>query len=356
MNSSFSKSIVFQNFEELIAQIGLSAKDRQVFILTDTTVNELWVSRIVAARPELEKAEILEVEPGEDSKSIEVCNQLWNHLLECNADRNALFINIGGGMVTDLGGFVASTYKRGISFIHVPTSLLGMVDAANGGKTGINHHHIKNCIGSFQLPKQVIIYPGFLATLSKSELKSGFAEMLKHGLICNQSHWNDLISLEELKPDNIQKHIPLSISIKEDIVQKDFFEKGERKLLNLGHTIGHAIESHSIETKNPMTHGEAVALGIICESLIALHLQLINEVDHSIIQSGITKFFNPNNYRIPEFNQIKEYLLNDKKNENGRLLLSLPSAIGSALYNIPVATETINQCYNHAFGFENLSR
>lgn len=355
MKSSSSKSIVFDTFEELITQISLLAKGRQVFVLTDSTVNQLWMPRILAANPELENAEILEVEPSEDSKSIEICIQLWNHLLESNADRHALLINIGGGMVTDLGGFVASTYKRGIGFIHIPTTLLGMVDAANGGKTGINHHHIKNCIGSFQLPEQVFIYPGFLETLSKSELKSGFAEMLKHGLIRDQFHWNDLIALEEINSVNVQKHILRSVTIKEEIVQNDFFEKGERKLLNLGHTIGHAIESHYIEMQNPITHGEAVALGIICETLIALNLKLINEVDCLIIQSGIRKFFNPDNYQLPKFDQIKNYLLNDKKNENRQMLLSLPTTIGSALYNTPVTTEVINQCYDQAFGFKNLA-
>jgi len=348
-------SLLFDTFEGLINEVSLSAKDRQVFILTDSSVNELWIPRFIATNPEWGQVEILEVEPGEDSKSIEVCSQLWNHMLECNADRNALLINIGGGVITDLGGFVASTYKRGINFIHVPTSLLGMVDAANGGKTGINHHHIKNCLGSFQLPEQVLIYPGLLETLSQVEMKSGFAEMLKHGIIRDFSHWNDLIALEEFNLSNIRKFIPRSVAIKEEIVQNDFFEKGERRLLNLGHTVGHAIESYCIETQNPITHGEAVALGIICESRIAFQLNLINESDYSTIQSGIRKFFNPNNYRIPKFDKIKNYLLNDKKNENGQLLLSLPSAIGAALYNIPVTTDVINQCYNQTFEFESLS-
>lgn len=339
-------SLTFEGFaNNLNEKIG----NRKVFILTDENLNEIWISRLIKEIPALSKAAIMVVEAGESSKSIEICSHLWSELLESNADRNALLINIGGGMVTDLGGFVAGAYKRGIAFIHVPTSLLAMVDAANGGKTGINHHHIKNSIGSFYLPEQVLVYPGFLETLSPKELKSGFAEMLKHGLIRSQTHWSNLVAMEKIASGTIADYILESIRIKEVIVQSDFYEKNERKLLNVGHTVGHAIESYFMETGKPIAHGEAVALGLICESKIACSLSILGVTDFEEIVRGITKFFNLADYAIPSFEKIRPFILNDKKNANDSLMFSLPKAIGDASYNIKVDISVVEQAYIQVF-------
>jgi len=341
MKSVIKTSTHVDGLNSLLKEVIRITQGREVFILTDSRVSENWMGGFISANKNIGKVEILEVEPGEGAKSIEVCAQLWNHLLECNADRNAIIINIGGGTITDLGGFVAATYKRGIPFIQIPTTLLGMVDAANGGKTGINHHHTKNSIGSFQLPEAVFIFPGFLETLEELQLKSGFAEMLKHGLIKDAHHWKELTLLSEITVQSIKPHIARSISIKEEVVGNDFFEKGERKILNVGHTIGHAIESFSIESGNHITHGEAVALGMICESHISKQNSMLNEKDYHQIIDGISRFFPPTDYSLPKFEELSHYMLNDKKNANGKLLFSLPTGIGSATYNIEVSLDDV---------------
>lgn len=350
MNSVFKASTQFGDLGSLLQEVIKISEGRKVFILTDTSVGEIWIDDFISTNENLGEVEILEVEPGEGSKSIEVCAQLWDHLLECNADRNALLINIGGGVITDLGGFVAATYKRGIPFIQIPTTLLGMVDAANGGKTGINHYHTKNSIGSFQLPEAVLIFSGFLETLEELELKSGFAEMLKHGLIKDAQHWKELVALSEITSESVRPNILRSVSIKEEVVSNDFYEKGERKILNVGHTVGHAIESYFMENGNHIAHGEAVALGMICESHIAKQLALLNETDYDEISKGITKFFSQDDYSLPEFDALSHYLLNDKKNANGKVLFSLPTAIGSATYNIEVSLDQIRVSYSEVFG------
>lgn len=348
MSSYTPTSNFFDSIEALTQEIESLANGRQIFLLTDTNVSSAWLDDFICSNEHLGEMEILELEPGESAKSIEVCSQLWNHLLECNADRQAMLINLGGGVITDLGGFVAATYKRGIPFIHVPTSLLGMVDAANGGKTGINHHHTKNSIGSFQLPEAVLIYPGFLESLDSTGLKSGFAEMLKHGLIKDASHWQQLTMLETITEENISPLIPRSVQIKEQIVASDFYEKGERKLLNVGHTVGHAIESYFLQKETPIAHGEAVALGIIAEAQLAKDINLLSEQALTEIVNAVSKFFPPADYDLPAFYALSNYIVNDKKNVQGKLLFSLPAAIGSAQYNVEVDMTQVECAYNAA--------
>ncbi|HEY8404547.1 MAG TPA: 3-dehydroquinate synthase [Flavobacteriales bacterium] len=345
MSNSIPCSKFFDTLEALTKEVTTMANGRKIFLLTDTNVSNAWLDKFICSNEDLGEIEILELEPGESAKCIEVCAQLWDHLLECGADRHALLINFGGGVITDLGGFVAATYKRGIPFIHVPTSLLGMVDAANGGKTGINHHHTKNSIGSFQLPQAVLIYPGFLESLDDIELRSGFAEMLKHGLIKDANHWKQLTALESITAQNIGPLIARSVQIKEEVVAADFYEKGERKLLNVGHTIGHAIESFFIEKQAPIAHGEAVALGIMAEAQLAKDLKLLTEEHLKMIASAVSKFFRPADYALPAFEEISDYIVNDKKNAQGKLLFSLPTGIGRAQYNIEVNMEQVKKAY-----------
>ena len=225
----------FSQLNEFIYQLNPS----KLFILCDENTHEYCLPILL---PNMEincPFEIIEIEAGEEMKTIETATQLWEILTEFEADRKALLLNLGGGVITDLGGFVASTYKRGIKFINLPTSLLGMCDASIGGKTGIDHQFIKNIVGTFALPERIFVFSNFLKTLPFRELKSGFAEMMKHGLIADKKHWDDLINLPEISVEHIQPHIETSMKIKENIVHIDYQEKNIRKVLNFGHTIGH---------------------------------------------------------------------------------------------------------------------
>lgn len=339
----------FPSIDSLLLGLEKLLHGRRAFILTDSTVKQLWVEPCFRKSSSFQDTIVLEVAPGELSKSIGVCSTLWNTLLEYSADRNTVLINIGGGSITDLGGFVASTYKRGIGFIHIPTTLLAMVDAAHGGKNGINHHHTKNCIGNFQLPIDTLICSEFLTTLPYIELKSGFAEMLKHGLLGDKSHWNELTSENEITLEHIRRFISTSNDIKLQIVGNDFYEQGERKLLNLGHTVGHAIESYFLEVEQPISHGEAVALGIICETEIAYQLNNISKEDKTQIINSIHKFYHPEEYHLPSFAPLRNYIQNDKKNHGTDILMSIPTNIGNATYDIKVPIGTVEKSYNLCF-------
>lgn len=273
--------------------------------------------------------EILEIELGESNKVIETCNQLWISLLELGADRNSAIINIGGGVVTDLGGFLASTFMRGISFINIPTSLLAMVDASIGGKTGIDIENVKNAVGTFSLPELTIINSNFLQTLPNNQLKSGFAEMLKHALIADKNHWNELKNLKEISTENISPFIEKSVSIKKNIVEKDFKETGLRKTLNFGHTIGHAIESFSLHSKKPLLHGEAIAIGMYYETKLSHQKNMLSDDDYIEITSVITHFFSDELHYKFTLNDIISFMKNDKKNQYNTIMMSLLTEIGN---------------------------
>lgn len=327
----------FTALNEYISQI----KPSQIFILCDENTHQYCAPILLGNLTTNSPIEILEIEAGEEMKTIETAINLWEILTEYEADRKALIINLGGGVITDLGGFVASTYKRGIDFIHLPTSLLSMCDASIGGKTGIDHLFHKNIVGTFANPKGIFIYPKFLETLPFIELRSGFAEMLKHGLIADKTHWETLSNLENLNIENIAPYIETSMKIKEKVVNLDFQEEHIRKTLNFGHTIGHAIESLFLATQNIIPHGEAVALGMICETYIS-HLQgLINENTANNIISKIQKFYPKLDISLFDNQQIINLMQNDKKNQNGTINFSLLSEIGLGNYNQKCSTENI---------------
>src|SRR5690606_32174448 len=205
---------------------------------------------------------------GEENKNIDFCIGIWKMLLDFGAERNSLLINLGGGVVTDMGGFAASTYKRGIDFVQIPTTLLSQVDASIGGKTGIDLDTVKNIIGTFTQPEAVYINVDFLNTLDKRQLVSGFAEMIKHDFIFDASYFEDLKGFSFDRPD--EDLIYRSVGIKNEVVKQDPKESGLRKILNFGHTIGHAVETYSIDNDdNPLLHGEAIAVGMICEAYLS---------------------------------------------------------------------------------------
>lgn len=345
----FTPSEIFHSKTAFVKSLQLAIGERKTILLTDENVTELWLADLLPNLPRASEVEVIEIEAGESSKSLSICSHIWSHLLECNAGRDAVLLNFGGGVVSDIGGFAASCYKRGIGYLNIPTTLLAMVDAANGGKTGIDHEGIKNVIGTYASPEATLILPEFLETLSTQELKSGFAEMLKHALISGSGHWRELLETDTDDWVEIAVHIEKSARIKEAIVRNDFFESGERKLLNLGHTIGHAIESGFLRKSAPVTHGEAIALGIMVETLIAVRMNLADEKTGSEIIQGISRFFNPSDYSPPSFTEISEFLSNDKKNVQGQIKMSLPEKIGSVLVNVTADPQLIEQVYTSFF-------
>lgn len=335
-----------QNIESLNALIEEhSSKASSVFILTDENVSNHCIPGFISACSCLAEAEVIELEAGEANKALEVCGHLWTHLLERNADRHSLVINLGGGVISDLGGFVATTYKRGIQFLNIPTTLMGMVDAAIGGKNGIDHDEVKNCIGTFSQPLSTIVYPGFLETLDARQLKSGFAEMLKYGLIAEEQLWKDLIAIDTLTVQSLSPFIKQCATIKEQLVAEDYKEGGKRKLLNLGHTVGHALESFYIQQGLLMTHGECVAAGIAIEAKLAFDFGICSEEVSTHIYKCVSKFFALKDYSLPPFDSLFSYLKNDKKNKEGSIRFVLPSKIGKAVYDVEIDAAQIEKSY-----------
>jgi len=241
------------------------------FILTDEHTGEHCLPLLQSRFEHLnDRYDVIEVSAGEESKNIDFCSGIWKMLIDFSADRHSLMINLGGGVIGDMGGFAASTYKRGIDFVQVPTTLLSQVDASVGGKTGIDFDNLKNIIGTFTSPKAVFIEHAFLETLPQRQILSGYAEMLKHGLIQDANYWNELKNLGSLLQLPAAELVYQSVAIKNKVVVADPFEKGFRKCLNFGHTIGHAVETYSLQNDDDhITHGEAVAIGMICEAWLS---------------------------------------------------------------------------------------
>lgn len=336
-------TILNDNFSQLNDFLS-SRSFSKIFILVDENTHEYCLP-VLLGNLETDLAfEILEIEPGEEMKNIQTANQLWEILTEMQADRKALVINLGGGVITDMGGFVASTYKRGIQFINIPTTLLSMCDASIGGKTGIDLMHYKNMVGTFTFPEQIFVYPKFLETLPYKELRSGFAEMLKHGLIADRKHWENLIHISKLDFESVIPHIETSMEIKQSVVQQDFQEKNIRKTLNFGHTIGHAIESLCLNQGNPVLHGEAVAMGMITETYLSFAEGLISEEDCTIIIENIQKYYPYMDISDFKDEDIFELLINDKKNTDSKINFSLITGIGSCTFDYQCSRKKISSC------------
>lgn len=333
-------SILDADFSQLNHFI-TNLKPTQLLILVDENTHEYCLPTLLGNLVTEIPFEIIEIEAGEELKTLETAAQLWEILTEFETDRKALMINLGGGVITDMGGFIASTYKRGIPFVNIPTTLLGMCDASIGGKTGIDHQFLKNIIGTFAQPEQIFVFPAFLNTLPFEELRSGFAEMLKHGLITDENHWSDLISIKELTPSNIFLFIEKSMMIKQNVVQQDFTEQNIRKTLNFGHTIGHAIESLFLLKGKPIMHGEGVALGMICETRISFLQDLISEETSNNIVFNIRKFYPQLNISEFSLEEMVNLMKNDKKNSAGNINFSLLTGIGSSTFNCSVSLEDL---------------
>ncbi len=310
-----------------------------VYILADENILAHCIPLLLNEVDYLQNAEIIEVESGEENKNIEVAVRLWEHLTANRASRNTLWINVGGGVICDLGGFVASTYKRGISFVNIPTTLLAQVDAAIGGKTGIDFLHYKNHIGLFNPAELTYVNPLFLNTLPKREVLSGFAEIIKHALIADRHYWNAIRELNFSSFARWKKIIEHSINIKLNIVAADPHDNGLRQVLNFGHTVGHALETWFLHTAVPYLHGEAIAQGMIAEAYLSVKNGLLNQEEFEEIAGFIRSMYGE--CRSFDVVEVLEIMQQDKKMNGNQMRFSLLERIGYAKFACPVATEDV---------------
>ncbi len=320
-----------------------------IYILVDVNTHTHCLPHFMAQIDTEAHFEIIEIEAGEQHKTIETCVGVWNALSELGADRKSLIINLGGGVVTDLGGFVACTFKRGIKYINIPTSLLAMVDASVGGKTGVDLGTLKNQVGVINSGDMVLIDTSFLDTLPQNHLKSGLAEMLKHGLIYDRKYWNTLVDLSKMTLEDLDALIYESVEIKYEIVTKDPLENNVRKHLNFGHSLGHAIESYylSNDQKPELLHGEAIAIGMILESYLSSRLLNFPREDLNHITKVILHLFKKVNIEQSDYDAIIDLLKYDKKNEHGNINFVLLEAIGQPKIDCLVENELILEAFQY---------
>ncbi|NRB58902.1 MAG: 3-dehydroquinate synthase [Winogradskyella sp.] len=330
----------------------------KIFILVDSNTHDYCLPSFMAELNNGDiKVEVMEIPDGEDHKTIDICTGVWEALSQYYADRKSLIINLGGGVVTDLGGFVASTYMRGISYINVPTSLLAMVDASVGGKTGVDLGTLKNIVGVISEGEMVLIDPSFLATLPRNHMVSGYAEMLKHGLIRDKDYWNTLTHLEDLDISHLNQLIYDSVVIKNKVVTEDPTEKGLRKILNFGHTLGHAIESYflGIADKEPLLHGEAIAIGMILEAYISTKVCGLSLEEFESIKTGILKTFSKVEITNRDQEVIIDLLKYDKKNSHGTVKFVLLETIGQPKIDCLADNELIFEAFKYYNTYLNIS-
>ena len=322
-----------------------ASKPSAVFIFVDSNTQEKCRSLFMQKLETDLNIEVIEMEPGEENKHIETCSGVWNALSELGADRKSLMINVGGGVVTDLGGFVASTFKRGISFINVPTTLLAMVDASVGGKTGVDLGNLKNQVGVITEPEMVLIDTRYLHTLEAAEMRSGLAEILKHGLIASESYWQKAINLKELTTEDLEDLILESVEIKKKIVQQDPTENNIRKTLNFGHTFGHAIESYFLthSHKNKLLHGKAVAAGMIIAAFLSSKLTGLSATELEQITYHHKTLYPVVDLEAEDHEQVLNLLKFDKKNSHGNINFVLLEKIGRPVIDVQVPQDLLSQ-------------
>ena len=338
--NSAGHAIHFETGLSPLQEIIDSGKYSKVFVFVDRNTGESCLPVFQEMLEDYSSFDLIETDPGEENKNIDFCIGIWKTLLDFEADRKCLMINLGGGVITDMGGFVASTYKRGIDFINIPTTLLSQVDASVGGKTGIDIDNVKNMVGTFTLPQAVFIETVFLKSLPERELLSGFAEMIKHGLIADATYF------QELKDSDYKSvtaaAIYRSVEIKNEVVTEDPLEKGLRKILNFGHTIGHAVESYSLsKDKKPLTHGEAIAIGMVCEAYLSHKNSDLSTEELQEISAYIKSVYPAYKIKEKSFPQLAVLMQSDKKNEHGNILFSLLESIGKCTYNCRVSESDV---------------
>ena len=330
----------------LVKLIEGNYRSSRIGIMVDENTHDCCLDYILSIHPKFENSEIILLPTGEENKVMEVCFQVWEALTEYNFSRKDLIINLGGGVVTDMGGFIASIYKRGMDFIHIPTSLLGMVDASIGGKTGIDLGNYKNQLGVINHPKAIFIDPSFLDTLPAEEIIYGYAEMLKHALIRDKILWEEIKYINNDSELTSLDVLVKSIKIKVDIIDEDPLEGGLRKILNFGHTIGHGLEGYYLGKSN-LAHGHCVALGLCAEAYLSWQKGLLSKEDYIDIENCIRRSFHFISISAEEITEILKLVHNDKKNSEDQIKCCLISGIGSCLYDQIVTDDEIANSLFH---------
>jgi len=342
MNVYFSEK-GYENINKLLQTKNYSS----IFVLTDSNTNDncspIFLAEITTEIP----IEIIEIETGEEQKNITTCIEIWNILLEFQADRKSLLIGLGGGVITDITGFIASVFKRGIDFVNVPTSLLAMVDAAIGGKNGVDLANLKNQIGTITQAKSVLVDFRFLNTLPDREIRSGYAEMLKHGLIQDLEYWRKLANFKNIDFTELDGLIIHSIEIKTKITSQDLTEKSIRKSLNFGHTLGHAIESYCLENpeKTKLLHGEAIAVGMILASFLSFKKNLLSKENYLNIKKTLKDIYPLVEFNRQDIEEIIKLLSFDKKNQHKKMLFVLLDGIGNFKIDQIIENELIFEAF-----------
>jgi len=342
---------VLQEFNRILEDF--QGQYSKIFIFCDENSSQYCLPYLIEHVPMLIGAELIEIESGEQNKTLSICNDVWKTMSESNADRNAFIVNLGGGVVCDMGGMIASLYKRGIRFFHIPTTLLSQVDASVGGKLAVDLDGHKNQIGLFRNPDLVLIVPEFLKTLPQRHWVSGLAEVYKHALISDAEYWSFLVGMDLKNEEYLTSLLHKSISIKNNIVLQDWEEKGLRKTLNFGHTVGHAIESQALEKGRDLLHGEAVAIGMLVETILSQMINGFAAEDFQIIKSSLEGVFPLQAIDETELPELIEWMRNDKKNDDSQINFTLLKEIGEAEFNkicsveqIEEAIRTYNTCLN----------
>jgi 3-dehydroquinate synthase len=340
-------SVFIAPFEKSVAEFLQDKKYSKIIVLMDEQTKKYCYPRVKTVLP---KHEIIVIKSGEQNKNLLACEQIWSAMTKAQLDRHALMLNLGGGVIGDMGGFCAATYKRGIDFVQIPTTLLSQVDASVGGKLGIDFQGFKNHLGVFTLPNAVLIDPVFLQTLSTRELRSGFAEIIKHCLIQDAEKWHE-IRKKDLEEQNFEDLIRHSVEIKKKVVAQDPTEKGLRKILNFGHTLGHAVETYFLDKgKDRLLHGEAIAVGMICESYIAFRRKMIDEASLNQIEEYIFSIYGKVALKISQIDSIIHHTFQDKKNLGKQVRFSLLAGIGSCGYDIVVNKTEMKKALEYYIG------
>ena len=342
-STSYHIHIEKNGYEALNTFLSKKEYSKYIIICDENTI-EHCLSRLLFNCDVLTTAEIIELESGEKNKTLETCMQVWGALTDIGADKKSLIVNLGGGVISDLGGFVASTFKRGIDFITIPTTLLAMADASVGAKTGVDFEGIKNHIGTIYEPKGVFINIAFLETLSERHIINGYAEIIKIALIADADFWRQIKKLKKLEAFCSEDIITKAIELKNKIVKKDLYEKNIRKSLNFGHSIGHAFESAILQQKKDILHGEAIAIGMLVESEIAHQLRFISKAELNSISSYLKTVFKNKSITNTTKKLILSFLKHDKKNEGASLCFALPNPIGKYKLQCGVTSEIIELC------------
>lgn len=336
--------IIFDESIQYLSEF-LEAKDySQVIILVDSNTDVHCYPKLIELLPSLADAPKIVTPAGEQNKQLSACEEVWAKMLEVHADRKAVLLNLGGGVIGDMGGFIAACYKRGIDFIQIPTTVLSQVDSSIGGKLGVDFRYGKNLIGAFKNPALVLISTVWLETLDQRQIVNGFAEIYKHALIQSQEQWSELVKMDKIPPANFHQILFESLMVKKNVVEEDPFEKGWRKILNFGHTVGHAVEAYSLEyDKSPLFHGEAIAVGMIIEAYIGI---ITSGFPNDSLQEIVEVLLEQYGYYTlaDDIEQaVWEAMALDKKNQGSQVMAVVLKEIGVPDIDVEITQELLSK-------------